>query len=130
MGTNSFRTHKIISYSLKTALLFLAFICIFSLLAVPFSARQVQATDGDNESMAAAFVPPFSLPAGLVFNAPDRPLLYSHNADALWKSCCLRLMTLLSAQSDLLRMILYLYRKKLKSWQHWKRTPLSYLKEA
>lgn len=102
VGTNSFRTHKIISYSLKIALLVLAFICIFSLLAVPFSARQVQAADGDNESMAAAFVAPFSLPAGLVFNAPDRPLLYSHNADVpLEIPAVSRLMTLLISSDRL-----------------------------
>ncbi len=82
-GKAHFQKHKRVAYFVKTALIFLVFITIFSMLTglLFLKAQTVAAADGDSESMAAAFVPSFDLPAGLVVNAPERPLLYSHNAD-------------------------------------------------
>lgn len=96
--TSSFHKHKKISYLAKICLILLVFISIFSILAgLLFSGTQtVAAADGDDESMAATFAPSFDLPAGLAFNTPDRPLLYSHNADVpLEISAASRLMALL-----------------------------------
>jgi D-alanyl-D-alanine carboxypeptidase len=97
-GTSHFLKHKKISCCLKAALLFLVFTSIFSMLTglLLLRVQTVAAAESDSESMAAAFVPSFNLPAGLVFNAPERPLLYSHNADVpLEIPAASRLMALL-----------------------------------
>ncbi|NLC39718.1 MAG: hypothetical protein GX763_02250, partial [Clostridiaceae bacterium] len=96
--TSGLHKHKKISYLVRAGLILLVFISIFSILAglIFLEAQTVAAADGDNESMAATFVPSFDLPAGLVFNSPERPLLYSHNADVpLEIPAASRLMALL-----------------------------------
>ncbi len=97
-GTSSFRKHNIFPAAAKVALVLLAFITLFSsLTGVLLSQKQkVSASDGGEINMAADFAPPFDLPAALVFNAADRPLLYKHNADiSLEIPAVSRLMALL-----------------------------------
>lgn len=103
-GTSSFRKHKIYFYSAKVVLILVAFITILSLLTsvLLLKGQIVSATDGNETGMAADFVPPFNLPAGLVFNAPDRPFLYSYNADVpLEIPATSRLMALLISSDQL-----------------------------
>ncbi|MDD4323827.1 MAG: hypothetical protein PHR78_01270 [Eubacteriales bacterium] len=83
VGTTRSNKHKRFSCSNKIALSIVAFFIFLILLTavVLISGETVLAADGDEGSMAAAFDPPFKLPAGLAFNAPGRPLLYSHNSE-------------------------------------------------